>query len=71
MDKMTPVKAIRAYCLDCMCGNAAEVKRCDLVCPLWPYRMGRNPARAGIGGRNLNEQNPSSSSRNEAEREAD
>ena len=20
-------------------------------CPLYPYRMGRNPARAGIGGR--------------------
>jgi hypothetical protein len=24
--------------------NAAEVRRCAIInCPLWPYRMGRNP----------------------------
>jgi hypothetical protein len=37
-------KAVRAKCLDCCCGNAAEVTKCvDLDCPLWPYRFGINP----------------------------
>ena len=40
----TPVKVIRAKCLDCSCGNAAEVARCPVErCPLWPWRMGKNP----------------------------
>lgn len=35
-------KAIRAKCLECCCGNAAEVRRCRMVdCGLWPYRLGR------------------------------
>jgi len=38
------LKAVRQNCLQCCCGNAAEVRRCHLVwCPMWPYRMGRNP----------------------------
>src|SRR6516165_5733381 len=41
-----PLKAIREKCLDCCCGNAAEVRKCVAVdCPLWPFRMGRNPFR--------------------------
>ena len=33
--------AIRNFCLDCVCYNAAEVERCHIVeCWLWPYRMG-------------------------------
>jgi hypothetical protein len=33
--------SIRAKCLDCMCDNAAEVRRCDIrTCALWPWRMG-------------------------------
>lgn len=41
-----PLKAIREKCLDCCCGNAAEVRKCVAVdCALWPYRMGRNPFR--------------------------
>ena len=41
---MTPLRAIRAKCLDCMGGNAAEVRRCPSEsCPLYPYRMGHNP----------------------------
>lgn len=40
----SPVKAIRAYCIDCMCGNTAEVRRCPLdSCPLFPFRFGKNP----------------------------
>lgn len=43
---MTPIKAIRAKCLDCMCGNTAEVRRCPCVdCSLYPYRMGHRPKK--------------------------
>ena len=41
-----PLKAIRARCLDCCCGNASEVRKCVAVdCPSWPFRMGVNPFR--------------------------
>ena len=41
-----PLKAIREKCLDCCCGNAAEVRKCVAVdCPSWPYRTGTNPFR--------------------------
>jgi len=48
-ETLTPIKAIRAKCLDCCCGMANEVKLCTAdKCPLYPYRMGHNPNRAGI-----------------------
>lgn len=41
---LTPMKAIRAKCLDCSCGSANEVKHCPITnCPLFPYRSGKNP----------------------------
>ena len=41
-ERFTRGKAIRLKCLDCCCGNSAEVRRCSSVkCPLWRYRMGR------------------------------
>lgn len=41
-----PLKAIRAFCLECSCGQTSEVKECPrLVCPLYPFRMGKNPFR--------------------------
>lgn len=41
---MTPVKAIRAKCIDCMCGQAREVELCPCTdCSLWPFRLGKNP----------------------------
>ena len=41
---MTPVKAIRAKCLDCCGGQAIEVRNCSIKkCPLYPYRMGHRP----------------------------
>lgn len=41
-----PVKAIRAYCVECSCGSTAEVKNCPIKkCPLYPFRMGKNPFR--------------------------
>ena len=34
---------LRRYCLDCA-ENSAEVRRCAIIdCPLWCFRMGRNP----------------------------
>lgn len=43
----SPIKAIRAKCVDCSGGNAAEVRKCPAYgCPLWPFRMGSNPFHA-------------------------
>lgn len=40
-ERITRGKAIRLKCLDCCCGNSAEVRRCAVAsCPLWRYRMG-------------------------------
>lgn len=45
---MTPVRAIRAKCLDCCAGSAHEVKLCpSSSCSLYPFRLGKNPNRAG------------------------
>lgn len=50
-ETLSPLKSIRAKCLDCMCGQAQEVRLCPCEsCPLWPYRTGHNPNRKGIGG---------------------
>ena len=49
---LTPVKAIRRKCLDCMAGSRKEVRFClQRDCPLYPYRMGSNPKRKGVGGK--------------------
>lgn len=41
---MTPMKAIRAKCLDCCCYQYKEVELCpSKACSLWPYRFGKNP----------------------------
>lgn len=51
----TPLKAIRAKCLDCSGDSANEVKLCTIEwCPLYPFRLGKNPNRKGIGG-NINQ----------------
>ncbi len=40
-ERITRGKAIRLKCLDCCCGNSAEVRRCPAHnCPLWRYRLG-------------------------------
>jgi len=52
MKELTPLKAIRSWCIDCSGGNSHEVKRCEhYECPLFKYRFGKNPSRKGIGGR--------------------
>lgn len=42
--KLTPIKAIRAKCLDCSNGSSHDVNLCPITnCPLYPYRLGKNP----------------------------
>jgi len=44
-----PLKAIRAKCIDCCCGNSTEVRKCVAVdCALWPFRLSSNPFRKRI-----------------------
>ena len=43
---ISPVRAIRAKCLDCSNGSSNEVKLCPVErCPLFPFRFGQNPNR--------------------------
>jgi len=39
------LKVVRQKCLDCSAGQLSEVRKCTCwaSCPLWPYRMGKNP----------------------------
>jgi hypothetical protein len=42
----SPIKAIRAKCLDCCGGSSNEVKLCPATeCPIYAFRFGRNPYR--------------------------
>ena len=44
MAKRTPIKAIRAKCIDCTNGQNLEIRECPIKeCPLWEYRMGHRP----------------------------
>lgn len=46
-----PLKAIRAFCVECMGGSVYAVKDCPSApgtryqCPLYPFRQGINPYR--------------------------
>ena len=41
---LSPLKAVRQYCLACRGDEPSEVRECpDTYCFLWPYRMGRKP----------------------------
>lgn len=41
-----PVKAIRAYCLNCCLESAFEVANCTATgCELYAFRFGKNPYR--------------------------
>lgn len=44
MATLTPIKAIRAKCMDCTCHQLKEIRLCPVTaCPIWPYRMGHRP----------------------------
>jgi len=46
MKKLTPIKSIRAKCLDCSAGSNHEVKMCPIEdCTLYPYRFGKRPKK--------------------------
>ena len=48
MEQITsPLKAIRAFCIECMGDQVREVKGCTSTnCPLHAFRMGKNPYRS-------------------------
>ena len=53
-EAISPLRAIRAKCLDCSCYQLAEVRLCEAIkCPLWPFRAGKHPWYG------LNEKTPS------------
>ncbi len=48
--KRASVKLMRKFCLECMGGSREAVEECPTTdCLIYPYRLGKNPARAGIG----------------------
>ena len=50
LGKRTPVRVFRAFCIDCMGGQPRLVKDCPATtCEVFPYRMGKNPAKKGQG----------------------
>ena len=57
-------KGLRRQCLDMCAENAADARQCPVIdCPIWPYRMGRDPydARRGVvpaGISRLRSENP-------------
>lgn len=52
MAKLTPMKAIRAKCLECSSGQFKEIRLCPVkTCPLYEYRNGHRPK----DGENINE----------------
>lgn len=41
---ISPIRAIRAKCVDCCGDSIYEVKNClSIECPLYEYRFGKNP----------------------------
>ena len=52
LKKLSPLKAIRAKCLDCAVYQPTEVRLCHISdCALYPYRMGKNFSRRGLGNK--------------------
>lgn len=52
--KITPMRAIRAKCLDCSGGYSNEVASCPITdCPLYSYRDGHNPTLKGKGNADI------------------
>jgi hypothetical protein len=48
--KRVSIKIIRKFCIQCMGGCIVFVRKCETQnCFLHSYRLGKNPARSGIG----------------------
>jgi len=52
---LTPVKAIRKLCIECVGSQKAPRYCTNQECPLFVFRLGKNPGRAGIGGKRKSE----------------
>ena len=49
--RLTSLSAIKAFCRECVGWKSSEVGQCtSTLCPLYPFRFGRNPSRKGVGG---------------------
>ncbi len=47
---LSPLRAIRLNCLECVCWSAYEVKNCSSkLCALYPFRLGKVPGHKGKG----------------------
>lgn len=47
---LTPIKAIRLQCIECMGFSIYEPVKCSSpLCSLYPYRVGKNPGHKGKG----------------------
>jgi len=47
--KQTPLRSIRANCLECSNQQPVLVRECHIInCHLWNFRFGKNPLRKGI-----------------------
>ena len=47
-----PVRVFKIFCRECMGGHADFVLDCESFdCLIYPFRLGSNPARSGIGGK--------------------
>jgi hypothetical protein len=52
--QLTPIKAIRYQCIECMGFQSRDVQNCtSSLCSLFPYRMGKNISLAGKRKNNL------------------
>ena len=58
--ELTPLKRIKAHCITCVPSQNLEgVRQCKgyvdnpepHTCPLWEYRLGKNPKRSGINAK--------------------
>lgn len=48
--KLSPVQAIKSFCLECSGGSAKMARECVVFnCSLYPFRLGKNPNRARVG----------------------
>lgn len=58
--RTSPLKAIRCKCLDCMCYQVAEIRKCPILdCSLYKFRFGANKS----GARGTSKINPTARKR--------
>ena len=54
----SPIKTIRAKCIDCSGGSETEARKCVAIgCSLWPFRMAHNPFHPALLARHSDLEN--------------